>query len=91
MSSLTETGWPNLSRETKLLGANRNSGLLWRLSTLKQDETGEPVSRDQILRREQGIRLNVENKHADGRRDGRTCLARPNSQALTGIKDECGE
>ena len=91
MSSLTGTGWPNLSRETKFLGANRSSGLLWRLSTLNQDETGEPVSRDQILKREQGIRLSVENKHADGGRDGRTCLARPNSQALTGIQDECGE
>ena len=58
---------------------------------MKQDETGEPVSRDQIIRREQGIRLSVENKHADGGRDGRTCLARPNSQELTGIQDECGE
>ena len=52
---------------------------------------GEPVSRDQILKHEQGIRLSVENKHADGGRDGRTCLARPNCQALTGIQDECGE
>ena len=70
---------------------NRSSGLLWRLSTLKQDETGEPVSRVQILRREQGIRLSVENKHADGGRDGRTYLARPNSQALTGIQAESGD
>ena len=84
-------GRPNLSRETKFSGANRSSGLLWRLSTLKQDETGQPVSRDQILRCGQGIRLSLENKHADGGRDRRTCLARPNSQLLKGIQDECGD
>ena len=55
------------------------------------DGTAKPVSRDQILRSQRGFRLSVEIEHPDTRRDGRTCLARPNSQALTGIKDECGE
>ena len=34
--------------------------------------------------------MSVENKHADGGRDGQTCLGGPNSQALTGIQAECG-
>ena len=71
--------------------ANGDSGCVWRISTLTGDGTAKPVLRVQILRREQGIRLSVENKDADGGRDGRTCLARQTSQALTGIHDECGE
>ena len=35
--------------------------------------------------------MSVEDELAGGGRDGRTCLERPNSQALTGIQDECGE
>ena len=35
--------------------------------------------------------MSVENKHADGGRDGQTCLARPNYQARTGIQAECGD
>ena len=41
------------------------------------DGTAKLVSRDQILRRLRGFRISVENKHADGGRDGQTCLARP--------------
>ena len=40
------------------------------MSTLTPDGMAEPVSRDQILRREQGIRLSVENKHAHGGQNG---------------------
>ena len=32
------------------------------------------------------LSLSVENEQADAERDGRTCLARPNSQARTGTK-----
>ena len=61
------------------------------MSSLTGDGTAKPVSRDQILRRERGSRLTMEIKHADTRRDGQTCLAGPNSQALTGIQAECGD
>ena len=61
------------------------------MSSLTGDGTAEPVSRDQILRREQGFRHVVEIENPETGRDGQTCLARPNSQELTGIQDECGE
>ena len=43
------------------------------------DGMAELVSRDQILRREKEFRLVVEIEHPESGRDGRTCLARPNS------------
>ena len=55
------------------------------------DGMAELVSRDQIHRREQEFRLVLEIEHPESGRDGRTCLARPNSQALTGVQDECAE
>ena len=61
------------------------------MSSLTGDGMAEPVSRDQILRLEQEFRLVVEIEHPEIGRDGRTCLARPISQALTGIQAECGE
>ena len=61
------------------------------MSSLTGDGTVKPVSRDQFLRREQEFRLVVEIEHPQTGRDGRTCLARPNSQALTGVQDECAE
>ena len=36
------------------------------------------------VRKHQIFRLCVENARADARRDGRTCLSRPNSLAITG-------
>ena len=61
------------------------------MSSLTGDETAEPVPRDQIVRREQEFRLVVEIEHPETGRDGRTCLARPNSQARTGHQTERGE
>ena len=55
------------------------------------DGMAELVSRDQILRLEQEIRLVVEIEHPESGRDGQTCLARPISQALTGHQTKCGE
>ena len=61
------------------------------MSSLTGDGTAEPVSRDQILRREGRSRLTVENEHPDSRRDGQICLGGPISQALTEIQAECGD
>ena len=61
------------------------------MSSLTGDGTAKPVSRDQFLRREQEFRLVVEIENPQTGRDGRTCLATPNSQALTGVQDECAE
>ena len=61
------------------------------MSSLTGDGTAEPVSRDQILRRERRSRLTVENEHPDSRLDGQTCFGGPISQALTEIQAECGD
>ena len=45
----------------------------------KRKEGGDPVSKHQPIR----FSLGVENERADAERDGRTHLARPNSQART--------
>ena len=61
-----------------------NSGLArWRLTVYIEKMTPSPKAAE-IPRVSATFSLSVENEWADAGRDGRTCLARPNSQARTG-------
>ena len=59
---------------------NLNRGLLALYRRNLGRKAGGPLSKHQPIR----FSLSVENERADAGRDGRTCLARPNSQARTG-------